>query len=435
MQQPALDVPRDRPATFLFLQGIATPFFSDLGKALRARGHTVRRINLCPGDWLFWSGDADNYRGRREAWGEYLETYLDRETVTDIVLFGDCRPFHKAARMIAEYRGLRVHVFEEGYIRPNWITCELGGVNGFSSLPRTAAEIRALARRLPQPGRAMPSTGDMARRSVWDVGYNLANVLFPYLFPHFRSHRPTHIAAEYAGWVKKFARRAHTRREAARCDEIYRAVGCDYFLLPLQLDSDYQIRVHSPFLGVEGFMDRVIKSFADGSSAPTRLLVKLHPLDSGLINWRKFARASARRHGVSDRLDFIDGGDLPALIKSARGVVIVNSTVGMLSLEMGCPTHAVGTAIYNMAGLTHQGDLDSFWKSPTPPEMDLMADFRRVVLHRTQVNGGFFSKEAIDRAVAGSVPRMESALPDSMLAAARAVVEAAERDGELAPVY
>lgn len=68
MQQPALDVPRDRPATFLFLQGIATPFFSDLGKALRARGHTVRRINLCPGDWLFWSGDADNYRGRREAW-------------------------------------------------------------------------------------------------------------------------------------------------------------------------------------------------------------------------------------------------------------------------------------------------------------------------------------------------------------------------------
>ena len=49
MQQPAPDALRDRPATFLFLQGIATPFFSDLGKALRARGHTVRRINLCPG--------------------------------------------------------------------------------------------------------------------------------------------------------------------------------------------------------------------------------------------------------------------------------------------------------------------------------------------------------------------------------------------------
>lgn len=115
--------------------------------------------------------------------------------------------------------------------------------------------------------------------------------------------------------------------------------------------------------------------------------------------------------------------------------MIVNSTVGMLSLEMGRPTHAVGTAIYNMAGLTHQADLDGFWTNPTPPDMGLMADFRRVVLHRTQVNGGFFSKGAIERAVAGSVPRMESALPDSMLAAARVIREGGESDGQLAPVY
>lgn len=431
----ARDGDRDLPATFLFLQGIATPFFSDLGTALRARGHQVRRINFCSGDWLFWRGASDNYRGSRRAWPAYLDAYVQREGVTDIVLFGDCRPFHVVARDVAKRYGLRVHVFEEGYIRPNWITCELGGVNGYSSLPRTAEAVRALARRLPQPGKALPSTGDMARRSLWDVSYNLANIFFPYLYPHFRSHRPTHIAMEYAGWIKKFSRRAQTRREAARCSEIYHAVGCDYFLLPLQLDSDYQIRVHSPFLGVEGFMDRVIKSFAETSQAPTRLLVKLHPLDSGLINWRRFARASARRHGVSERLDFIDGGDLPTLIAGARGVVIVNSTVGMLSLEMGRPTHAVGTAIYNMAGLTHQGDLDGFWTDPTPPEMDLVADFRRVVLHRTQVNGGFFSKDAIGRAVAGAVPRLEAALPDATVAAARSIRERAGEEGRFAPVY
>jgi capsular polysaccharide export protein len=275
----------------------------------------------------------------------------------------------------------------------------------------------------------------MARRSLWDVAYNIANIGFPYFYPNFRSHRPTHIAAEYAGWIKKFSRRGRTRREAIRCNEIYNAVGADYFLLPLQLDSDYQIRVHSPFLGVEGFMDRVIKSFASASAAPTRLLVKLHPLDSGLINWRKFARASARRHGVSERLDFIDGGDLPSLIQGSRGVVIVNSTVGMLSLEMGRPTLATGTAIYNMPGLTHQGDVDSFWTSPVAPDMALMADFRRVVLHRTQVNGGFFSQAAIERAVAGTVPRIEAALPDSMIAAARTIREGTEDSGRLAPVY
>ncbi|GEP07646.1 capsular polysaccharide export protein [Methylobacterium oxalidis] len=435
MLQPRPDASPDRPATFLFLQGIASPFFSDLGRALKARGHAVRRINFCAGDWLFWPLPSDHYRGQRDGWEGYLDAYVARHGVTDIVLFGDCRPYHVTARDVARTRGLRVHVFEEGYIRPNWITCELGGVNGHSSLPKTAQEVRDLARRLPQPGRAMPSTGNMARRGLWDVAYNIANIGFPYLYPNFRTHRPRHIAAEYAGWIKKFVRRGRTRREAIRCNEIYTAVGVDYFLLPLQLDSDYQIRVHSPFLGVEGFMDRVIKSFADGSVAPTRLLVKLHPLDSGLINWRKFARASARRHGVSERLDFIDGGDLPSLIQGARGVVIVNSTVGMLSLEMGRPTLATGTAIYNMEGLTHRSGLDSFWTDPTPPDMSLMRDFRRVVLHRTQVNGGFFSRGAIDRAVAGAVPRIESSLPDAMVAAARAAREGGAEDGRFAPVY
>ncbi|WP_375464488.1 capsule biosynthesis protein [uncultured Methylobacterium sp.] len=435
MLQPRPDPVDASPATFLFLQGLASTFFSDLGRALAERGHNVRRINFCTGDWLFWRGSSDQYRGTRAAWDAWLAAYLDREGITDIVLFGDCRPYHAAAREVAAARGLRVHVFEEGYIRPNWITCELGGVNGHSALPRTASAVRAAARRLPQPGRAMPSSGDMARRSMWDVGYNLANIFFPYFYPRYCSHRPTHIAMEYAGWIKKFSRRGRTRREAARCGEIYKAVGCDYFLLPLQLDSDYQIRVHSPFLGVEGFMDRVIKSFAETSRAPTRLLVKLHPLDAGLINWRKFARASARRHGVSERLDFIDGGELPGLIAGSRGVVIVNSTVGMLSIELGRPTLAVGTAIYNMPGLTHQGDIDSFWTSPTAPDMDLMADFRRLVLHRTQVNGGYFSKPAIARAVASSVPRMEAALPDAFVAAARATREGGAGAGRLAEVY
>ncbi|MGU3541131.1 capsule biosynthesis protein [Methylobacterium sp. A54F] len=435
MLQPRPDHLQDRPATFLFLQGIASPFFSDLGRALRRRGHGVRRINFCSGDWLFWRGASDNYRGPREGWQAYLSAYVAQHAVTDIVLFGDCRPYHVVAREVAKLHGLRVHVFEEGYIRPNWITCELGGVNGFSSLPKTADAVRALARRLPQPGHALPSSGDMARRSIWDVSYNIANIGFPYLYPSFRSHRPTHIAAEYAGWIRKFLRRGRTRREAQSCNEIYTAVGVDYFLLPLQLDSDYQIRVHSPFLGVEGFMDRVIKSFADTSAAPTRLLVKLHPLDSGLMNWRKFARASARRHGVSDRLDFIDGGDLPSLIAGARGVVLINSTVGMLSLEMGRPTLAMGTAIYNMPGLTHQGGLDTFWTAPVAPDSDLMRDFRRVVLHRTQVNGGFFSRQAIERAVAATVPKLEATLPDAVVAAAQAAREGTEGDGHLAAVY
>lgn len=435
MLQSSADDRRDGPATFLFLQGLASPFFTELGEALVARGHKVRRINFSTGDWLFWRLPCDNYRGSFENWSAYVADYMARHGVTDLILFGDCRPYHVAATQAAEPLGIRLHAFEEGYLRPNWITCELGGVNGHSSLPKSADEIRRIARRLPQPGRAMPSTGDMARRSLWDVAYNIANIGFPYFFPNFRSHRPTHITVEYAGWIKKFLRRAHTCREALRLNEAYTAVGVDYFLLPLQLDSDYQIRVHSPFLGVEGFMDRTIASFAAHSQAPTRLLIKLHPLDSGLINWRRYARHSAKRHGVNDRLDIIDGGDLPSLIAGSRGVVLVNSTVGMLSLELGRPTLATGSAIYNLPGLTHQAGLNTFWTAPVAPDDGLMADFRRIVLHRTQVNGGFFSPAAITRAVTGVIPRLEATLPAAALAAAAASRSGESEPQQWSPVY
>ncbi len=435
MLQPRPESPRSSAATFLFLQGIASPFFSDLGRALRERGHNVRRINFSSGDWLFWRGPSDNYRGTSDGWQPYLETYFRKHGVTDLVLFGDCRPYHVAAMIVAKPLGLRIHVFEEGYVRPNWITCEQGGVNGNSSLPKSAEEIREIARRLPQQGRAMPQTGDMARRSFWDVSYNVANVAFPYLYPGFRSHRPNHIAREYSGWIKKFMRRGRTKRNAAEVNRIYTVIHADYFLLPLQLESDYQIRVHSPFLGVEAFMDRVIASFAKHSNPKSRLLVKLHPLDSGIMNWRKRARESGRRHGVNDRLDFIDGGDLQKLIEGSHGVVIVNSTVGMLSLECGRPTLATGDAIYNLPGLTHQGGIDTFWREPTAPDPDLMLDFRRVVMHRTQINGGFFSMPAIQKAVAGSVAKLESRLPPAALAAAHGARERQPGEQRLSPAY
>ena len=73
MSQPRAHAIGPRAATFLFLQGIASPFFSVLGSALRERGHGVRRINFSAGDWLFWPHAADHYRGKRSASKASLE--------------------------------------------------------------------------------------------------------------------------------------------------------------------------------------------------------------------------------------------------------------------------------------------------------------------------------------------------------------------------
>ena len=55
--------------TFLFLQGLSTPFFVRLAGAIAARGHRVERINLSGGDRVFWPRlGAVDYRGKFADW-------------------------------------------------------------------------------------------------------------------------------------------------------------------------------------------------------------------------------------------------------------------------------------------------------------------------------------------------------------------------------
>jgi hypothetical protein len=116
--------------TFLFLQGLASPFFYRLARRLRAAGHDVLRINLSGADMVFWPERAINFRGSAQEWPDFVARVMRDRYVTDLVLFGDCRPYHRVALEVARHAGAIAHIFEEGYIRPNWITLEHGGTNG-----------------------------------------------------------------------------------------------------------------------------------------------------------------------------------------------------------------------------------------------------------------------------------------------------------------
>lgn len=397
---------------FLFLQGMATSYFARLGEALAFAGHEVRRINFSGGDRLFWSlpGAAD-YRGSLRGWSRFLARKLDEWESTDIILFGDCRPLHREAVAVAIGRGVAIHVVEEGYLRPNWVTFEAGGVNGHSSLPRDIDWYIEAAKTTPPwtGGRPVPSS--FTRRAVQDVLYNLSSLVTSPLYWGYRSHRPWHPVLEYAGWLPRLvAQKAGRRTLEATLRRILSAPE-DCFLFPLQLDDDFQIRQHSDSGGMRLTIERVVSSFARFAPSSSRLVIKEHPLDNGLVSWRQCVRKSAAAHGVGSRVDYVNGGPIEPLIDRARAVVTVNSTSGFLALSFGRPVIALGSSIYALPRLTYQGPLDRFWTEATPPDPVAFDAFRRVVAARTQVNGGFFSPEGIGMAVAGAVERLNAAAP------------------------
>ncbi len=179
-----------------------------------------------------------------------------------------------------------------------------------------------------------------------------------------------------------------------------------FFVFPLQLSSDYQIRTHSLFPDMQSAASYVIESFAAHAPADVHLVLKSHPLDSSFFNWHRFVRRFARRLNIGARLHMIDGGDLEGLARRARGLVCVNSTSATLALAHGTPVCTVGDAIYDIGGLTHQGHLDTFWINPTPPKPGVYQAFRRVLIDRSLVRGGLASESAVQTLIASILKRL-----------------------------
>ena len=393
--------------SFLFLQTIASPFFRRLGDGLARRGHRVGKISYCQGDALYWRGsDVLAFRGRVDELPDFYTRVYDDRQVSDIVLFGDCRPIHRPAMALARERGMRSWVFEEGYLRPGWITLEEGGVNGNSALMRNADFFRAQASSLPAVPTAEPVRAGLGWRVAYDIAYNVANYLPPYRYPGYRTHRPYPIWREYRSWISRLVRQPWENASARRATEALLRDALPYYLLPLQLDSDVQIRIHSPFRNVPAAIEAVIASFAAHAHDEAGLVIKNHPLDNGMISYRGLIANYARAHGVASRVKFLDGGDLNKLMDHALGVVVVNSTVGLSALQRGRPVIALGKALYDLDGLTERRGLDCFWQDPIPPDMALLDAFLRVLVHHTQINGNYYMLEDIAVGVENAISRM-----------------------------
>ncbi|AGH49927.1 putative capsule polysaccharide export protein [Sphingomonas sp. MM-1] len=395
----------DRPQrSFLFLQGPPGPFFAMLGAELRARGCAVHRINLNGGDKRDWSEGGVDYRGPVSRWPIFVDRYMRENGITDLMLYGDCRPMHIAAHGMAKLRGIAIHVLEEGYIRPDWMTLEPDGVNGRSTLSRDPQWFLDQARNLPPVPVLPPITASFGRRahdSYWHYHRIVTGRLH---FPYYRPHRPGSIIMDGFGWLNRFRL---AKRRAREAEAVLRAIkGSDYFLFPLQLTADYQIRAHSPFGDMKTAAEYVIESFGRHAPASARLVVKEHPLDSTFFDWCSFVRKTARRFGCEDRIFHIDGGDLEALSSASRGMICVNSTSGTLALACGTPVMVLGDAIYDIPGMTHQGRLDEFWTAPKQPDVRLFDAFHRVLLARCLIRGGLASQSATRILVQSTIERL-----------------------------
>lgn len=381
----------------LLLQGPIGPFFSRFAGELTERGFNVWKVNLNAGDRMFYRQDqAIDYSGTLQGWDSYLERLIVNKDIGRIYLFGDCRSYHRVARKIAKRHGIRLFVFEEGYIRPNYITLEEHGVNGYSPMLNRKLdlnELESMAEESVSTGEKLLPRKTFFRTFFYIVGYYLSCCIQKKRFPDYQHHRTLKAVSEGACWIRSgFRKLRFQHSEKNTLKKIISEYDKNYFVCPLQVHCDMQVVVHSKFNSIEHFIGDVLTSFARHAALNKAIVFKHHPMDRAYKDYSLLFENLVAELGLHGRVFYVHDVCLPTLLKNAEGSVLINSTVGMSSLFHGTPVKTLGKAIYDLPGLTTQRSLESFWGRPGVVNRNMFLAFRQHLIENNQLNGSFTAR-------------------------------------------
>lgn len=387
--------------TLFLLQGPVGPFFKTMSRAASEAGFTPVKINFNGADWLFSSEVPHiNFTGDPESWPAWFEHLTDFCKPAGILLMGDVRPLHRAAVKIARARNIPVFCFEEGYIRPDFVTLEEGGVNAFSPI-RT--HVNDPARRqdfLESAPKDLPEhqkfRGNPFLSMAWFAFiYFCAMGLSRPFFRRYKHHRQRPVVTEFFLWMRSFhlklwrwwANWATNKRLVQEFDR-------RFFVVALQVTDDLQLTVHGRGWNNEQTISRTITSFAQYADPADRLVIKGHPQDRGHTLHKSYVRRVAEMAGCADRVDYIDDGSIGHLLSHSKGLLTINSTAGISALFHGVPLMAFGDALYSCPDLStfakNPKAIDRFWTEAKTGDPALVQAFLGRIRRDALVNGSFY---------------------------------------------
>lgn len=351
----------------LLLQGPAGPFFAELQAALDAAGHHAVRAVFDSGDRLFaGAGPTIRFTGTPEELPSWLGTTLRTHAIDTLMLFGDERPIHKMARAEARALGLDVLCFEEGYLRPGYITAEWQGNNHNSPLvgrlagtldatpagnPARNGSVAGTASDPLPPAPVPPGPGPMIRAAILQYG---TRILFSRKSERAMFHRLRSPFAEILarGPMNLLVRLARTHPDRRLRQRMQGELAGRYDLVALQVPDDPSLTVGGEGWTSRDLIETVIASFASAAPADRHLVFRIHPVARGHIADAIQIHRSARLHGVGERVHCVHTGPLAACLRGARGFITITSTSAFSALLHGKVVVVLGRSIAGSNGVT-----------------------------------------------------------------------------------
>lgn len=276
------------------------------------------------------STDEITYQARYIA---FLNDFLIRHQIDCVLMHNDLRWQHALTIQICKQLNIRYLVTEFGIFRPSTITVDRQGVNAYSSLP--------MQMEFYQKYNVQSIEFKDYSQSIWQkiktnslFGCFLAiNTIGDFLSFNTPLKNKKYQWLNYLKLLLSFS--------SQRATETH--IPAQYFFVPLQVNTDTQVLIHSDFVDMQAFIDCVETAYQQLPLAiqqQYRLVFKIHPMEQG-INHYRFNENS-----------LVNQSDTKKLIAHARLIITINSTVGFEALLQHKPVLVLGHAFYKIQGIT-----------------------------------------------------------------------------------
>lgn len=376
----------------VLLQGPLGSFFKTLKRIIEDKGFRAWQFAFNGGDWFFGDKDVVSYKGDIESWRARFKEFCNEKAITCCIVYGETRIYHEIAKSVCDELGIKVLVFEEGYVRPSFVTGELGGVNGYSSLiGQDLLGDLVQTNTLDHPC----NSKTFLRRACYASAYYIARALGCSVFEEKCAHHRSGAIREGRAWLSGFkVKIGNLRKDAKIMNGWLPRHSGKVFLVPLQVHNDSQVIAHSKFNDVPSFLREVFASFAE-NSCNDKLLIKHHPMDRGYACYRQLINELVRCHGLYGRVVYGSEFHLPSVYKHLKGCVVINSTVGLSALHHGVPTICLGKSIYNVDKVTYRGKLAEFWTEPGMVDLSQIKVLEATIKKCSQYYGSFYKNRKV----------------------------------------
>jgi capsular polysaccharide export protein len=383
----------------LLLQGPIGPFFQELEDRLIENKNKVKRIIFNAGDNYFSkSKNKILFSGDVESWNDFFEDFIIVNEIDLVMMMGDSRMYHNTACKILNILDIEYFVFEQGYLRPNFITFEKQGVNFNSkTIPKHIGIFKQMHFEYSYKHNILKNNNSIKNNYFYLLKYTIIYGLCNYLNrSKFSSNDElnNYNLSFFRDGFKYVFGKLNVVFNKYKTKQFIKYIKENkfekYFFVPLQLSNDTQIQLHSKYNDMFEFINEIMTSFSKHGKKEDFLIIKVHPLEIGLDKYNNYIKDLSKELNLDNRVLYIKDGPVGDLLQYSKGIITINSTVGISALYHLKPIKAMGKSIYNLDELTFSKSLDDFWKDPLHPNEQLVSNFINYILYYTQIPGSFY---------------------------------------------